>query len=522
LGALAQTDGLSVKDITLVKGGTCQMEVEMTNATAYTAFQFDLSMPAGISIDKDDNDQLMVEVNKDRIGSHALYVDKVDDNTYRFLAYSMENADIKEAEGMLMTITLESTDDVSTGPNSAALQDILFVTSDNQQCLPEDASFKILVKNSATISIGKNGKTTYCGDQPLDFNDRDDVKAYIATGFDKDDGVIWMTRVKNVSAGVPILVKGEPSTDYQITISDAGTSYYKNMFVGNTSGATVTIGAKSEDGQYDNYYLSSGQFKSVNGSANIGNNKCYLQLPATFNPAAVGEAQSAKIASSGKSSFAAASDLDFTSFGDNLKAFTATGYDSGTKTIWLTRVNKVQKGEGLLLKGTGGETYNIPSKAAQAAYVNMIVGNIGDDVTINETSDDGKLTNYYLKGGTYVSVKVSATIGANKSYLQLPTSMLAGARSDDASDIIGSLEDLDALEIPITYQVAELETESMPIILASIGGDSETTGIVSMDNGQWIMDNEAGAQWYSLDGRRISKPTKKGVYIHKGSKVIIR
>ena len=50
----------------------------------------------------------------------------------------------------------------------------------------------------------------------------------------------------------------------------------------------------------------------------------------------------------------------------------------------------------------------------------------------------------------------------------------------------------------------------------------DATGIHSMDNEQLIMDNEAGA-WYSLDGRRLSgKPTQKGLYIHNGTKVLVK
>ena len=43
-----------------------------------------------------------------------------------------------------------------------------------------------------------------------------------------------------------------------------------------------------------------------------------------------------------------------------------------------------------------------------------------------------------------------------------------------------------------------------------------------MDNGKWIMDNEAGAQWFTVSGQRISKPTRKGIYIRGGKKVVIR
>ena len=353
------------------------------------------------------------------------------------------------------------------------------------------------------ITIGKNGKTTYCGDIGLDFSYSDEVKAFIATGFDKESSTIWMTRVKDVPAGVPVMIKGTANETYHVPVTEGGSSYYENMFVGNTSGGTISISAKSEDGKYDNYYMSGGQFKSVNGSANIGNNKCYLQLPADFEPETTGEGFKVKIAASGKSSFAAPYDLDFTSLNDDVKAFTATGYDKSSKTIWLTRVKKVQKGEGLLLKGTGGNTYTIPSSGVQAAYVNMIAGNIGDEITINETSEDGTLTNYYLKGGTYMSVSGTANIGTNKSYLQLPTYMLAGARSEDAVDVLSE------------YGIEELESEAMPLILA------ETTNVDSMDNGKWIMDN-ASDEWYTISGQRICKPTKKGLYIKDGKKVVIK
>ncbi len=49
----------------------------------------------------------------------------------------------------------------------------------------------------------------------------------------------------------------------------------------------------------------------------------------------------------------------------------------------------------------------------------------------------------------------------------------------------------------------------------SIG--SEATGIKAIDNGKWIMDN-----WYDLQGRRIEKPTKPGLYIKNGQKQIVK
>ena len=52
--------------------------------------------------------------------------------------------------------------------------------------------------------------------------------------------------------------------------------------------------------------------------------------------------------------------------------------------------------------------------------------------------------------------------------------------------------------------------------------DGNATGIVSIDNENRIIVNEAEG-WYSLDGRKLSgKPSAKGVYIRDGKKIVIK
>ena len=126
------------------------------------------------------------------------------------------------------------------------------------------------------ITIKDIGKTTWCSEYDLDFTNVAGIKAYTATGYDNIDKTIWLTRVMKVPAGTGLLVKGDPGT-YKIPHAEVQ-AYYVNMLVGNL-GATISI--SETDGDKTNYYLSGkdGTFVSVNGSANIGKNKAYLQLP---------------------------------------------------------------------------------------------------------------------------------------------------------------------------------------------------------------------------------------------------
>ncbi len=184
----------------------------------------------------------------------------------------------------------------------------------------------------------------------------------------------------------------------------------------------------------------------------------------------------------GKTTWCSEYDLDFTNVA-GIKAYTATGYDNVDKTIWLTRVMKVPAGTGLLVKGDAG-TYQIPHAQVQAYYVNMLVGNVGEAIKIEET--DGDKTNYYLSGkdGTFVSVNGNANIGKNKAYLQLPTSVFAGTRS-----------------IGISYD-----------------DEDGTTGI----NVQSSMFNvQSDNAYYTLQGQRVQNPGK-GLYIKNGKKVLIK
>ena len=63
---------------------------------------------------------------------------------------------------------------------------------------------------------------------------------------------------------------------------------------------------------------------------------------------------------------------------------------------------------------------------------------------------------------------------------------------------------------------------SVRAFVLNFGDDSEASGIsdaTRLNNNEQIINNK----WYDLDGRRLNgKPTKKGVYIHGGRKVVVK
>lgn len=389
-------------------------------------------------------------------------------------------------------------------PNEQYFYRMYYMSSGSSQQLTAPGSgyfFSLSIPANETVSItADTQKATFTSNKNLDFSGTDEIKAYVATGYDKSSGTIWLTRVKDVPAGVPVVLKG-PKKAYTIPVKQASSAYYKNMFKGNCSGADVTINAT--DGDYTNYVMQGGTWKTFSGTQAIKSGKCYLQLPTNLPAAAAGSAQSVTIGSTGKTTFCSAYDLDFTSLDSkNVKAYIVTGYDNSSLTIWMSRVKRVSAGEAMLVKGPKG-TYSVNSSAIQAAYVNMMVGNTGASVVINST--DNIFVNYVLSGGQFKAITAGeqATIPQGKAYLQIPSNALTRAANDD--------------ENPLTYDLSEEpEMISMKVDTRGISGDGDTTGIEEK-----IREAAESGVYYNLNGQRVDKPAK-GLYIREGQKVIVK
>lgn len=136
----------------------------------------------------------------------------------------------------------------------------------------------------AYINISAAEKTTYCSEHALDFTNIEGAKAYIASGFSPSTGVVLLTKVNKVPAGVGFMVIGKEGK-YEVPYCETDFTY-ANLLVGTMSQTTV---ASTADGK-TNYVLSNGSegvmFYLAN-NATVPAKKAYLSIPSTI----VNEAQ---------------------------------------------------------------------------------------------------------------------------------------------------------------------------------------------------------------------------------------
>lgn len=513
---MANAQTISIPAVNLALGGEKTVSVSLEGATDYTAFQFDIALPTGVTVKSVGMDN-KPDTRKIETGTVG--------DKFRVLSYDEGNA--KFTSGSVLSLTFKAADDAAAEENEADVTTIVVVKDDGTGPSEATGTVAINVLNAVPVTISSFGKKTFSSNKDLDFSTYGDkLKAYVATGYEPSSsadgmgGTIWMTRVKDVPAGVGVFLKGDPG-DYNVPVA-ASSSYYKNMLKGTgTSGVDIL----SSTDTYVNLYLTKNDagdaliFRTIAGDGRtMSANGAYLQIPKPFTErptAASGETETITIsAEQGKGTYCSPeNDLDFTSMGDNLKAYVATGYTNADGTIWMTRVKDVPAKTGIFLKGAKG-SYNVPTKAKSAdsqfssVYENMMVGTVAS-TPIAQTTED--MTNYFLglEEGVMKFYKVAAdgrTMSAKRAYLQIPTSALSKSRGEGANEI--------SMEAQASYDYGFVDDViGVPVELV-VG---EYTGINTI--GRTLDDNGA---WYNLNGQRIDTPTKKGLYIHNGRKVVVK
>ena len=371
------------------------------------------------------------------------------------------------------------------------------------------------------VTISGAKQVPYYSEYNLDFTNLPELKAYVATGYDKAKGTIWLTRVKQVPAETGFLLMGDPG-DYDIpTIDGVSDVYYKNMFKGTLEGTTLY----TTDGDYTNYYLSKGDagvgFYKVTKAegVKVGANRCFLPILTEIPvEGSTGDTELIKVSAAKQVPYYTSKNLDFSSLdAQGVKAYTATGYNYHTGVIWLTRVKKVPAQTGILVMADKSGDYNVPTTTVQSVYENMFVGSeTAQTIYTNEEIGGVDYVNYYLSKGDAgvgfykVTNPDGVKMGANRCYLPIP-------KRDAASGARGKSGESSFCQMILSDESND-DVIAIPVFGGMNGEDDGTTGI---DIQSSIFNLQSNEVYYNLQGQRVENP-RKGIYIHNGRRVVIK
>jgi hypothetical protein len=188
--------------------------------------------------------------------------------------------------------------------------------------------------------------------------------------------------------------------------------------------------------------------------------------------------------------------------GATVKTLSSSSFSDGTLTLNFTDANSIEAGKPYIVKwATASDNIKDPT------FQNVTISSTVSPVTTGYVNFSGWFSPFTLEAGNKTVLYLGAD---NKLYYPLAAMTVGSCRA------VFYLNGITAGDLPAPGQAAARR------FVLNFGDGDETTGIISIDNGQLIIDNSMDA-WYSLDGRRLTgKPTAKGLYIVNGKKIIIK
>ena len=159
-GRATAADVVTMADVSVRPGASQQVSVVLSNETAFTAFQLDITLSEGLSLAKE-NGKYAIALTA-RANGHTVSVNELSDNCIRVAAYSMTNNNFQGNDGAVLTFKIEAANDFA-GNGTIALDNIRFTTS-----AIKEVHFD---STSATVKLMPDIKGDVNGDGRLDIGD---------------------------------------------------------------------------------------------------------------------------------------------------------------------------------------------------------------------------------------------------------------------------------------------------------------------------------------------------------------
>ena len=445
-----------------LQNGDYMMSIGLENYTGIVAMQMDIHFMAGMSTSNE-----LLQVTQ-RLASHTCSVTKIDENTWRFIAFSLSNASVAGNVGKLFDLTFSPGNGVEYKDVPIIIDNVILSSSSANNYTSQ------LTLNA--VAEFKNFYVRFI----CDGNIVSESFQKVGTVIEQPQMEEWVGYTFSGWGNVPAVMPAEDVT--------FNSSYTINEY-------TITYIVNGE--VYDVVTLPYGSEVTPPDAPEIAGYKfiAWDMLPETV-PAndvevvAIYEDVPTEIVITinqyGSATYCSKYTLDFSNV-DGLKAYTAAGYKANSQIVILMRVHSAVAGTGLFLKGEPGE-YVVPViEDTDEHYLNMLVGTL-EQVSVNSTSDDGVYANfkYTIKSSDetplFYRFDDGSTMGTGKAYLQIPIAWLPSTVAKSVS---------------IRFD------------------DGETTCIEEME--EQGTDNK---EIYDLQGRKLNDISGKGVYIINGKKVI--
>ena len=159
------TNTVEVKPLSISKGGTAKLEIQLENSDEIKAFQFNLVLPDGITVTNVEKSERLPD------GIVLDYNGLSTPNTYRIIGYQIGNTPFSGTSGCFVYVTLSASDALTVGSNlTGHISEISLTVIPTAEYEAEGSSFEITIvepadpwvtldENSTTLPEASDGET---------------------------------------------------------------------------------------------------------------------------------------------------------------------------------------------------------------------------------------------------------------------------------------------------------------------------------------------------------------------------
>ena len=159
------TNTVEVKPLSISKGGTAKLEIQLENSDEIKAFQFNLVLPDGITVTNVEKSERLPD------GIVLDYNALSTANTYRIIGYQIGNTPFSGTSGCFVYVTLSASDALTVGSNlTGNISEISLTVIPTAEYEAKGSSFEITIvepadpwvtldENSTTLPEASDGET---------------------------------------------------------------------------------------------------------------------------------------------------------------------------------------------------------------------------------------------------------------------------------------------------------------------------------------------------------------------------
>ena len=137
----AANDRFYIEDCTISPGETCTINILLDNEIEYTAFQSDIYLPEGLSVEKD-GDYFVINLSDRKAHSHILSTAVQNDGAIRLLCYSSSVSPFKGTSGAMVYMNVVASNDF-VGPQTILIKNTRFGTTSGEEILFPDETCNV-------------------------------------------------------------------------------------------------------------------------------------------------------------------------------------------------------------------------------------------------------------------------------------------------------------------------------------------------------------------------------------------